>query len=42
MNCITKDNDWPYNCIDWDEAAELLQNDYTSIMHDGRVFWIGS
>ena len=22
---------WPLNCIDWEEAAELLKNDYSSI-----------
>lgn len=31
---------WPFNCIDWDEAAEQLQMDYTSVDFDGVTYWI--
>jgi hypothetical protein len=33
---------WPYNHIDWYEAAQELQNDYTSIDFDGETYWIRS
>jgi hypothetical protein len=33
---------WPYNHIDWFEAAQELQNDYTSIDFDGETYWIRS
>lgn len=31
---------WPFNCIDWDEAAEQLKNNYTAIDFDGETYWI--
>lgn len=31
---------WPNNCIDWDKAADELQQDYTSIDWDGVTYWI--
>jgi predicted nuclease with TOPRIM domain len=30
---------WPYNCIDWDEAAEMLKQDYTSVEWQGVTYW---
>lgn len=30
---------WPYNCIDWGDAAEELQVDYTPIEYSGETFW---
>ncbi|MFZ2992430.1 MAG: hypothetical protein WA061_01830 [Microgenomates group bacterium] len=30
---------WPLNCIDWKEAAEELQQDYTSGDFDGVEYW---
>lgn len=30
---------WPFNCIDWGEAASQLQNDYHKVEFDGGVFW---
>ncbi len=32
-------NAWPYNCIDWSEAASQLQNDYSSVEFDGETYW---
>ena len=32
-------NDWPYNCIDWRQAASQLQNDYSSVEFDGETYW---
>jgi hypothetical protein len=31
---------WPYTCIDWDEAAEELKNDYFEVDFDGVTYWI--
>lgn len=32
-------NAWPYNCIDWGEAASQLQYDYSSVEFDGLTYW---
>lgn len=35
-----KDADhWPCTCIDWEEAAEELKQDYTSIDFGGVTYW---
>jgi hypothetical protein len=31
---------WPLNCIDWNCAADLLQEDYMSVDFDGVRYWI--
>lgn len=31
---------WPLRCIDWDQAASELQQDYTSVDFDGITYWI--
>ena len=41
IGAINKDASWPNTCIDWDEAAEELQQDYSSVEWDGVTFWIG-
>jgi hypothetical protein len=33
---------WPFNCIDWDEAAEELKQDYTSVEYQGETYWVRS
>lgn len=33
-------NTWPFNCIDWREAAEQLKPDYTEIDIEGWTFWM--
>lgn len=36
-----KENDaWPNRCIDWEEAAAELQQDYTTVSFDGEYYWI--
>ena len=30
---------WPYTCIDWDQAARELQQDYSSAEFDGVTYW---
>lgn len=31
---------WPYTCIDWDEAARQLQQDYTAVEFDDVTYWV--
>jgi hypothetical protein len=31
-------NAWPYNCIDWERAADELRADYTSVTFDGEDY----
>lgn len=31
---------WPYTCIDWDAAAEELQQDYTCVDFNGVTYWV--
>lgn len=31
---------WPYRCIDWKQAAEELQMDYTSVDFDGVTYYV--
>lgn len=40
IGAINKDQTWPNNCIDWDEAARQLQQDYTSVDFDGITYWV--
>lgn len=30
---------WPFNCIDWDRAAEELKSDFTEVTIDGNTFY---
>ena len=30
---------WPMNCIGWEEAARVLQMDYSSILIHGSTYW---
>jgi hypothetical protein len=31
---------WPLHCIDWEQAARELQQDYMSVEFDGIDYWI--
>ena len=31
---------WPHRCIDWEEAAEQLKEDYTAVDFNGVEYWI--
>lgn len=33
---------WPYTCIDWDQAARDLKMDYSAIDFDGVTYWVRS
>jgi hypothetical protein len=35
-----KTDHWPFTCIDWEQAAEELQQDYTSVDFDGVTYFI--
>lgn len=39
---IKGDESWPLNCIDWEEAADQLKQDYFSVDFDGVDYWIRS
>jgi len=40
MGLMNNDYQWPYTCIDWGNAAEELQQDYTSVDFDGVTYWV--
>ncbi len=40
IGAIDRNANWPNDCIDWDKAAEELQQDYTSVDFDGVTYWI--
>lgn len=42
IGAINQGATWPNDCIDWDRAAEQLQQDYTSVEFDGETYWIRS
>lgn len=39
LGLIKSDMSWPYTCINWEKAAEQLQQDYSSISFDGVDYW---
>lgn len=39
LDLIKPNTAWPYNCIDWDEAARDLQQNYSAIEYDGVTYW---
>jgi hypothetical protein len=42
IGAIPDDAKWPCDCIDWDKAAQELQQDYTSAEFDGVTYYIRS
>jgi hypothetical protein len=40
IGAVKADASWPNNCIDWDEAARQLKQDYTEVDFDGVAYWI--
>lgn len=40
IGAIDRHASWPGTCIDWKEAAEQLQQDYTAVDFDGETYWI--
>lgn len=39
IGAIDRNAKWPLNCIDWDEAAEQLQSDFSSVEIDGATYY---
>lgn len=39
IGAVPRDAQWPVNLIDWDDAAEKLQEDYTCLDFDGVDYW---
>jgi antirestriction protein len=39
IGAIPKDASWPATCIDWEQAARELQQDYSSVEIDGTTYW---
>lgn len=33
---------WPFNCVDWDQAATELKHDYGCAVFDGVTYWVRS
>lgn len=42
IGAVDRNASWPCNCIDWDEAARQLKQDYTSVDFDGVEYWVRS
>lgn len=40
IGAVDNNASWPYTCIDWKQAAEELQQDYTSVEFDGVTYWV--
>lgn len=41
-DCCGMEDDvrWPFNCIDWEQAAEELKQDYTSVEYQGTTYLV--
>ena len=40
IGAIDRNATWPACHIDWEAAAEALQQDYTSVEFDGVTYWV--
>lgn len=40
IGAINRDLSWPLNCIDWEQAAEALAMDYTTVEYDGHTYYV--
>lgn len=40
VGAISEKEQWPLTCIDWERAADELQQDYTSVDFDGVEYWV--
>jgi len=40
IGAIPKDSKWPCTCIDWEQAAEELKQDYTSVDFNGVTYYM--
>ena len=37
--CGAQLQNWPFDCIDWDRAADALKMDYSSCEYQGETYW---
>lgn len=42
LGLVSRNARWPFDCIDWERAAEDLKMDYTKIDFDGVTYWMRS
>jgi hypothetical protein len=42
IGAIGTEHQWPLQHIDWEAAAEDLQQDFTSLDFDGETYWVRS
>jgi len=42
IGAIDRNASWPSRCIDWEQAADELKQDYFSADFDGVTYWIRS
>jgi hypothetical protein len=40
LGAVNSDARWPNNCIDWEQAASELQQDYSAVDFDGTTYWV--
>ena len=40
IGAVKSNAEWPGRCIDWEKAAEELQQDYTALDYDGVTYWV--
>lgn len=40
LGAIPSDASWPATCIDWDQAANDLQMDYSAVEFDGVTYYV--
>lgn len=40
IGAVDQTASWPMTCIDWEQAAHDLQQDYTAISFDGERYWV--
>lgn len=39
IGAVNAEATWPNSCIDWDQAARELQQDYSAVEYDGVIYW---
>lgn len=42
LGALDANPSWPYTCIDWEQAANELSQDYTSVHFDGTDYYFRS
>jgi hypothetical protein len=42
IGAVGTENQWPLTHIDWEAAADDLQQDFSSVDYDGQTFWVRS